>query len=59
MQEAGILTLPGTMFVPADDPSGARQFRIAFANIDRAGITTLFDRLEALDWPLATPPAAA
>jgi aspartate/methionine/tyrosine aminotransferase len=59
VQEAGILTLPGTMFVPADDPSGARQFRIAFANIDRAGITTLFDRLEALDWPLATPPAAA
>ncbi len=55
--EAGILLLPGTMFMPADDPAGARQLRVAFANVDRAGIRGLFDRLEALDWPLA--PAAA
>lgn len=46
--EAGILALPGTMFMPADDPAGARQLRIAFANVDRAGIATLFDRLENL-----------
>ncbi len=59
VQEAGILALPGTMFMPNTDPSGARQFRIAFANVDRGGITTLFSRLAALDWPLATPHSAA
>ncbi|MFZ5961711.1 aminotransferase [Thalassococcus sp. BH17M4-6] len=59
VREAGILALPGTMFMPATDPAGQRQFRIAFANIDRAGIATLFDRLAALDWPLATPAAGA
>ena len=58
VQEAGILALPGTMFNPANDTSGERQFRIAFANVDRAGITTLFDRLAALDWPLASPASA-
>ncbi len=46
--EAGILMLPGTMFMPEGDPQGARQMRIAFANIDEAGITTLFERLENL-----------
>ena len=54
--EAGVLVLPGTMFMPESDPAGARQLRVAFANVDRAGIGQLFDRLEALDWPLA--PAA-
>ena len=48
--EAGILLLPGTMFCPADDPSGARQIRIAFANADRAGIGTLINRLSALSF---------
>jgi aspartate/methionine/tyrosine aminotransferase len=48
VQEASILTLPGTMFMPHDNPAGARQLRIAFANIDRTGIATLFDRLENL-----------
>ena len=43
--DAGILALPGTMFVPKGDPQGAGQLRIAFANIDRAGIATLFARL--------------
>ena len=52
VQEAAVLALPGTMFTPETDASGARQFRIAFANVDRAGITTLFTRLAALDWPL-------
>jgi aspartate/methionine/tyrosine aminotransferase len=49
VKEAGILTLPGTMFMPDDVPGGAKQLRIAFANIDRAGITVLFDRLENLN----------
>lgn len=48
VQEASILTLPGTMFMPEDHPEGAQHLRIAFANIDRAGIKTLFDRLENL-----------
>ncbi|SNR57971.1 aminotransferase [Puniceibacterium sediminis] len=57
--EAGVLVLPGTMFMPEDDPEGGRQFRIAFANVDRAGIKQLFDRLAALDWPLAPPHGTA
>ncbi|MFP7673148.1 aminotransferase [Marivita sp. S0852] len=55
----GVLALPGTMFTPADDSSGERQIRIAFANVDRAEITTLFARLASLDWPLATPTSPA
>lgn len=46
--EAGVLLLPGTMFMPEHDPAGKRQVRIAFANLDRAGIGQLFDRLQAL-----------
>lgn len=45
VHEAGVLLLPGTMFTPETDPAGARQMRIAFANIDRTGIATLFGRL--------------
>lgn len=45
VSEAGILMLPGTMFTPEDDPSGQRQMRIAFANVDKDGIATLIDRL--------------
>ncbi|GGH56018.1 aminotransferase [Frigidibacter albus] len=48
VREAGVLLLPGTMFMPAEDPAGARQLRIAFANVDAAGIGALFDRLERL-----------
>jgi len=59
VEEAGVLALPGTMFTPATDPSGQRQFRVAFANVDRHGIETLFQRLAALDWPLATPTSDA
>jgi aspartate/methionine/tyrosine aminotransferase len=47
VSEASILMLPGSMFMPSDDPAGAQQFRIAFANVDRAGIDTLFRRLAA------------
>jgi len=45
--EAGILLLPGTMFVPKNDRSGEGQLRIAFANIDRPQIYELFQRLAA------------
>ncbi|WP_281972047.1 aminotransferase [Ruegeria faecimaris] len=48
--DAGILLLPGTMFMPDHDPAGKRQVRIAFANLDRNGITELFDRLHALSF---------
>ncbi|MEI4470190.1 aminotransferase [Frigidibacter sp. MR17.24] len=57
VREAGVLTLPGTMFMPEDDPAGLRQLRIAFANIDVPAITILFDRLAALAPGLA--PAGA
>ena len=46
--DASILMLPGTMFQPKDEPAGHRQFRIAFANADRTGITELFRRLSKL-----------
>ena len=46
--EIGVLAMPGTMFMPEADPQGARQIRIAFANIDRAGIAALFERLRTL-----------
>jgi aspartate/methionine/tyrosine aminotransferase len=48
VRDAGILCLPGTMFCPKDDPTGAQQLRIAFANLNAEGISTLFDRLAAL-----------
>ncbi len=48
VRDAGVLLLPGTMFMPHAAPAGAREVRIAFANIDRAGIAMLFDRLAAL-----------
>lgn len=53
LREAGVLALPGTMFTPEGDAAGARGLRIAFANVDRAGIGALFDRLSALALPLA------
>lgn len=45
VHDASILTLPGTMFMP--DGQGKQHLRVAFANIDAAGITQLFDRLVA------------
>ena len=53
VREAGVLLLPGTMFTPAGDPLGAHTVRIAFANVDRAGIGALAGRLSGLGWPLA------
>lgn len=55
VRDAGILTLPGTMFTPEGDAEGARHFRIAFANVDRDGIGALFARLAALGGPDAPP----
>ncbi|WP_425045309.1 aminotransferase [Primorskyibacter sp. S87] len=46
--EAGVLLLPGTMFMPEGDAAGKRQVRVAFANLDRAGIELLFGRLANL-----------
>ena len=45
VQEAGLLMLPGTMFNPAGH--GTRDLRIAFANVDPAGIAEVFRRLAA------------
>jgi aspartate/methionine/tyrosine aminotransferase len=46
VNDASVLTLPGTMFVTDTDQSGEDQLRIAFANIDAHRINLLFDRLE-------------
>jgi aspartate/methionine/tyrosine aminotransferase len=48
VREISVLCLPGTMFVPEGDASGAQALRIAFANIDRGGIEQLYMRLAAL-----------
>ncbi len=53
VREAGVLLLPATMFYPEGEPRGASELRIAFANVDRAVIKTLFSRLATLPWPLA------
>jgi len=45
VREAGVLLLPGTMFMPEGDAEGTRHVRIAFANADAAGIGTLMQRL--------------
>ncbi len=45
VHEAGVLLLPGTMFTPMGDADGACQLRIAFANVDQAGIAALMGRL--------------
>ena len=43
VKKVGVLTLPGTMFMP--DDQGTQHLRVAFANVNRAEITALFDRL--------------
>jgi aspartate/methionine/tyrosine aminotransferase len=48
VSEIGVLALPGTMFTPDDDPSGARHLRLAFANVDVTGIAALAERLALL-----------
>ena len=51
VEKASVLCLPGTMFEPKGAASGARHLRLAYANIDSAGISTLFERLQGLDLP--------
>ncbi|MDQ1899276.1 aminotransferase [Paracoccus sp. WLY502] len=48
VRDIGVLALPGTMFMPPDDPEGARHLRIAFANIDATRIAQLAERLRGL-----------
>ncbi|MEP3332929.1 aminotransferase [Sedimentitalea sp.] len=48
VKQASILALPATMFTPPGDSHGARHLRIAFANLDRAGIAAFFDRMATL-----------
>ena len=43
VQDAGVLCLPGTMFMPPGE--GGAHLRLAFANVDRAGIGRLAARL--------------
>ncbi len=59
VRKAGVLALPGTMFTPDGDSEGAAQLRIAFANVDSDGISQLFQRLGALELPLAPPSVSA
>lgn len=49
VQDASVLLLPGTMFTPQNDPDGATHVRVAFANVDRAGIASLFERLKGFE----------
>ena len=46
VSEAGVLALPGTMFMPDGDAEAARHLRIAFANVDAEGIAALMRRLD-------------
>ncbi|HEU0221175.1 MAG TPA: aminotransferase class I/II-fold pyridoxal phosphate-dependent enzyme, partial [Paracoccaceae bacterium] len=46
VEEQSLLVLPGTMFTPAG-AGGERQFRIAFANADRDGLSEMVRRLAA------------
>lgn len=48
VRDAGVLLLPGTMFMPDDVAGGENQLRIAFANVDASDIAVLFDRLAKL-----------
>ena len=48
VHEAGLLLLPGTMFMPQPE-DGAGHLRIAFANADAAGLDVLVERLAALE----------
>ncbi len=51
VSEQSLLTLPGTMFgvfrANRGDGSAEQQLRIAFANADASGLSTLFERLRA------------
>ncbi len=48
VRDAAVLMLPGTMFCPPET-AGTRHMRIAFANVDVAGIGEMFSRLAQFD----------
>jgi len=47
VRKASLLALPGTMFRPKDDPAGAQELRIAFANVNAVALTEVAQRLAA------------
>ena len=47
VRDIHVLALPGTMFNPEGAPEGAKQMRIAFANVARPDIEQLFARMSA------------
>ena len=46
LAKTGVLTLPGTMFLPAEDANGSTDFRVAFANLGSDGIEEMGQRLK-------------
>ena len=48
VRDIAVLALPGTMFMPEGDARGARQMRLAFANVDSDGLAELCTRLGRL-----------
>lgn len=63
VRDQSVLLLPGRMFAPGraegGDGAAERQFRIAFANVNAAGLAELGRRLAAQSAPLATLPGSA
>ncbi|MEM7523959.1 MAG: hypothetical protein AAF360_09430 [Pseudomonadota bacterium] len=47
VEDQALLALPGTFFAPAGDAGAERTMRIAFANVDEAGIEEALTRLAA------------
>jgi aspartate/methionine/tyrosine aminotransferase len=45
VRKSSLLALPGTMFRPKDDPNGARELRIAFANVSAQALGEVCARL--------------
>ncbi|MGR3501387.1 aminotransferase [Pseudaestuariivita sp.] len=48
LHDQSVLCLPGTFFAPDGDAEAARHLRVAFANMDHAGLGDLAARLAAL-----------
>ncbi|WP_118132467.1 aminotransferase [Oceanicella sp. SM1341] len=57
VEEQSLLLLPGTMFTP-EGAGGERQFRIAFANADVAGLGEMIRRLAAFTAARTPAPAS-
>jgi aspartate/methionine/tyrosine aminotransferase len=47
VRQSSLLALPGTMFRPSGDMAGARELRIAFANVNAAALAEVAQRLSA------------